>query len=282
MEPLRCWPRVWCYLRTDPRFWAGGCALFLFLFVATAAPFIAPYDPLSTAPARQFLPPTIEHPIGTDLLGRDVWSRLAWGGRLSLVAGAIATALAVLPGSLLGLSAGYVGGKIDSMLMRIVDMALAFPTLLLALTIVSALGTGLTSATLAVGCAGVPRFARVVRAATLSVRYAPFIEAARTVGCSPVRILLRHIAPFVADTIIVLGSLELGYALLNIGALSFLGLGAQPPAPEWGLMLTEGRAYLSVAPWITAAPGCAITLTVLAVNLLGDALRDALGLQVRD
>ncbi|PWH17127.1 MAG: peptide ABC transporter permease [Ardenticatenia bacterium] len=282
MEPLRCWPRVWCYLRTDPRFWAGGCVVCLIVSMAATAPLIAPYDPLTTAPARQLLPPSVDHPAGTDLLGRDVWSRLIWGGRLSLTAGAIATALAVLPGSLLGLLAGYVGGKIDSLLMRIVDMALAFPTLLLALTIVSALGTGLTSAALAVGCAGIPRFARVVRAATLGVRYAPFIEAARTVGCRPYRILLRHIAPFVADTVVVLASLELGYALLNIGALSFLGLGAQSPAPEWGLMLTEGRAYLSVAPWITAAPGCAITLTVLAVNLLGDALRDALGLQVRD
>ncbi len=252
----------------------------LILFGTAAASFVAPYDPLTTAPTRQFLPPAIDHPLGTDLLGRDVWSRLVWGGRLSLIAGIIATGLAVIPGSLLGLLAGYLGGRVDSLLMRIVDMALAFPTLLLALTIVSALGAGLTSATLAVGCASVPRFARIVRAATLSVRYAPFIEAARTIGCSPGRILLRHIAPFVADTVVVLGSLELGYALLNIGALSFLGLGAQPPVPEWGLMLTESRAYLSVAPWIAAAPGCAITLTVLAVNLLGDALRDALGLQV--
>jgi len=256
--------------------------LCLIIFVAAAAPFVAFHSPTAATPARQFLPPGIEHPAGTDLLGRDVWSRVVWGGRLSLAAGAVAAALTVLPGSLLGLFSGYVGGRVDSFLMRVVDMALAFPTLLLALTIVSVLGPGLTSAALAVGCAGAPRFTRIVRAATLSVRYAPFIEAARTIGCPPGRILLRHIAPFVLDTVIVLASLELGYALLNIGALSFLGLGAQPPAPEWGLMLTEGRAYLGVAPWITAVPGCAITLTVLAVNLLGDALRDALGLQARD
>jgi len=282
MEPLRCWPRVWCILRVDPRFRAGSGILCLIVLIAVAAPLTASYDPLAAMPVRQLQPPSIYHLAGTDLLGRDVWSRLAWGGRLSLSAGAVATALAVLPGSVLGLLSGYFGGKLDSLLMRAVDVALAFPTLLLALTIVTVLGPGLAGATLAVGCAGIPRFTRVVRAATLGVRYAPFIEAARTIGCRPHRILLRHIAPFVADTIIVLASLELGYALLNIGALSFLGLGAQPPAPEWGLMLTEGRAYLSVAPWITAAPGCAITLTVLAVNLLGDALRDALGLQARD
>ncbi|MCS7259350.1 MAG: ABC transporter permease [Anaerolineae bacterium] len=279
---MRCWPRVWCVLRTDLRFWAGGSLICLILFAVAAAPLLTRHDPLATAPASQFQPPSFDHPIGTDLLGRDVWSRLVWGGRLSLIAGAVATLLAVLPGSLVGLLAGYLGGKVDAVLMRLVDMALAFPTLLLALTIVSTLGSGLTSATLAVGCAGMPRFARIVRGATLGVRYAPFIEAAHTIGCPPSRILWRHMAPFVADSIIVLGALELGYALLNIGALSFLGLGAQPPAPEWGLMLTEGRTYLSVAPWITAAPGCAITLTVLAVNLLGDALRDALGLQMRD
>jgi len=163
--------------------------------------------------------------------------------------------------------------------MRIVDVLLAFPSLLLALTIIAMLGPGLISASLAVGLAGIPRFARVVRAGALSVRSELFIEAARVVGCRPWRILLRHVAPNVRGIIIPLASLELGYALLNIGALSFLGLGAPPPTPEWGAMLAEGRALLRNAPWIATAPGLAITLSVLAFNLLGDALRDALDSQ---
>jgi peptide/nickel transport system permease protein len=193
----------------------------------------------------------------------------------------LAVALAVLPGSLLGLLAGYAGGRIDSFLMRIVDVLLAFPSLLLALTIIALLGPGLASAVLAVGLAGIPRYARLIRAGASRVRSEPFIEAARVVGCRPRRILLRHVAPNVREIIFPLSSLELGYALLNISALSFLGLGAQPPTPEWGAMLAEGRALLRHAPWISTAPGLAITLSVLAFNLLGDALRDALDVRKR-
>jgi peptide/nickel transport system permease protein len=201
---------------------------------------------------------------------------LLWGARLSLAASLLATALTVASGSLLGLVAAYAGGKVDAGIMRSLDTLLAFPGLLLALAIVAAFGPGLSSAALAVGLAGIPRFARVMRAGALLVRSEPYMDAAHVIGCRPVRIVLRHLAPNVLDTLIVLGSLELGYALLNIGALSFLGLGAQAPAPEWGLMLTEGRAYLRSAPWISAFPGLAITLSVLAFNLLGDALRDGL------
>jgi peptide/nickel transport system permease protein len=181
-----------------------------------------------------------------------------------------------VPGILLGLLAGYAGGWLDALLMRIVDILLAFPSLLLALTMVTVLEPGLPSVALAVGLAGIPRFARVVRASASQIRLDPFIEAARVVGCRPSRILLRHIAPNLRDIIIPLAALELGYALINISALSFLGLGAQPPTPEWGAMLAEGRVLLRPAPWITTAPGLAISLSVLAFNLLGDALRDAL------
>jgi peptide/nickel transport system permease protein len=163
--------------------------------------------------------------------------------------------------------------------MRVVDVLLAFPSLLLALTIIALLGPGLTSAVLAVGLAGIPRFARLIRAGAAGVRSEPFIEAARVIGCRPSRILLRHVAPNVREIVIPLSSLELGYALLNISALSFLGLAAQPPAPEWGAMLAEGRALLRHAPWISTAPGLAITLSVLAFNLLGDALHDALNVR---
>ena len=263
-------------LYQNPAAWAGTVLLLTIIGLSLAAPHVAAYNPIATAPADQLLPPSLAHPAGTDLFGRDVWSRLLWGGRRSLGAGVLAVALAALPGSLLGLLAGYIGGRLDSVIMRIVDMLLAFPSLLLALTFVAWLGPGLTSAALAVGLAGLPRFARVVRAGTLGVRSELFIEAARVVGCRPERILLLHVAPHVRSIVIALSSLELGYALLNIGALSFLGLGAQPPTPEWGAMLAEGRTLLRHAPWVTAAPGLAITLSVLAFNLLGDALRDAL------
>ena len=263
-------------LRQNPGAWAGGVLLLAIVGLALTAPDLAPYDPIATAPADQLQPPSLNHPAGTDLFGRDVWSRLLWGGRLSLGAGTLAVALAVLPGSLLGLVAGYVGGRLDSFLMRVADVLLAFPSLLLALTIVAVLGPGLVSVALAVGLAGIPRFARLVRSGASGVRSEPFIEAAQVIGCRPWRIMLYHVAPNVREIIIPLISLELGFALLNISALSFLGLGAQPPTPEWGAMLAEGRALLRHAPWISTAPGLAITLSVLAFNLLGDALRDAL------
>lgn len=267
-------------LRQNPAAWTGAALLVAIVGLSLAAPGLAPYDPIATAPVDQLQAPSLSHPVGTDLLGRDVWSRLLWGGRLSLGAGTLAVALAVLPGSLLGLLAGYAGGRIDSFLMRAMDVLLAFPSLLLALTIVALLGPGLFSVALAVGLAGIPRFGRLVRAGASGVRSEPFIEAAHVIGCRPARILLRHVAPNVREIIIPLVSLEFGYALLNIGALSFLGIGAQPPTPEWGTMLAEGRALLRHAPWISAAPGLAITLSVLAFNLLGDALRDALNVRM--
>jgi ABC-type dipeptide/oligopeptide/nickel transport system permease subunit len=266
-------------LRQNPAAWIGIGLMLAIIGLSLAAPGLAPYDPIATAPAGQLQPPSLSHPAGTDLFGRDVWSRVLWGGRLSLGAGMLAVVLAVLPGGLLGLLSGYVGGWLDSFLMRIVDVLLSFPSLLLALTIVALLGPGLASVILAVGLAGIPRFARLVRAGTLGVRSELFIEAARVVGCRPGRILLRHVAPNVQGIIIPLSALELGYALLNISALSFLGLGVQPPTPEWGAMLAEGRVLLRHAPWVVTAPGLAITLSVLAFNLVGDALRDALDAQ---
>jgi ABC-type dipeptide/oligopeptide/nickel transport system permease subunit len=250
--------------------------LLLIIGLSLAAPSLATYDPVATDPPQQLQPPSLSHPAGTDLFGRDVWSRLLWGGRLSLGAGTLAVTLAVLPGSLLGLTAGYAGSWLDSFLMRVVDVLLAFPSLLLALTIVALLGPGLVSVALAVGLAGIPRFARLVRAGAAVIRSELYIEAARVTGCRPGRILLRHVAPNVREIVIPLIPLEFGYALLNISALSFLGLGAQPPTPEWGAILAEGRVLLRHAPWVSAAPGLTITLSVLAFNLLGDALRDAL------
>jgi len=256
--------------------WAGCLLLLGIVGLAVIGPLLTPYSPIATMPADQLLPPSLLHPAGTDQFGRDVWSRVMWGGRLSLGAGGLAVALAVLPGSLLGLLAGYAGNRVDAIIMRIVDVLLAFPSLLLALTLMAVFGPGLVSAALAVGVAGIPRFTRVVRAGVLRVRSALFVESATALGLGPGRILFRHILPHVVDIIVVLGSLELGYALLNIGALGFLGLGAKPPAPEWGMMLAEGRGYLRYAPWLTVFPGMAITFSVLALNLVGDALRDGL------
>ncbi len=248
--------------------------LLLILGMALAAPLLSRQAPNLTQPSHQLLPPGPGHPLGTDLFGRDVWSRLVWGGRYSLTAALAAIVLSVIPGTLLGLTAGYLGGGADRVMMRIVDVLLAVPSLLLALALVAALGPGLVSAALAVGLAGIPRFARVTRASAQSVRSAGFIEAARAAGARDGRIVLRHVLPNTASTVLVLGALELGYALLNIGALSFLGLGAQAPLPEWGLTLAEGRALLRPAPWVAIAPGMAITLSVLSLNLLADAFQN--------
>ena len=268
-------------LRKNLAAWCSALLLIAIVALSLGAPWLTPYHPIATSPAAQLLPPGLLHLAGTDLLGRDVWSRLLWGGRLSLGAGLAAVGLALVPGSVLGLVAGYAGGRLDGLLMRTMEVLLAFPSLLLALTIVTWLGPGLVSSTLAVGVAGIPRFARLVRAGTLGVRVEPFVEAARAIGCQPRRIPLRHVIPNLRGMIIAVGTLELGYALLGIGALSFLGLGAQPPAPEWGASLAEGRALLREAPWVATAPGLAITLTVLAFNLLGDALQDALDAPLR-
>lgn len=269
-------PRRARLLRRNPATWLG-LVLFLSLAGASlAAPWLAPYGPLDTQPTRQLQPPSVAHPAGTDLFGRDVWSRTLWGGRLSLGAGLLAVALAALPGSLIGLLSGYVSGWLDAWLMRTMDVLLAFPSLLLALTLMTVLGPGLLSAALAIGLAGIPRFARLVRISALRLRSAPFVEAARLVGCGPIRIMARHLLPNLAGSLLVLAALELGYALLSIGALSFIGLGALPPTAEWGAMLAEGRGLLRYAPWVAGAPGLAITLSVLALNLLADAWREAL------
>ena len=261
------------------RLLAASVLLCLVAGSALAAPLLTSYDPIEPQPVDSLLAPNRSHFAGTDLFGRDVWSRLLWGGRRSLAGAAVALVLAILPGTLLGITSAQVGGRWDSLLMRIVDVLLAFPGLLLALTLIAWLGPGLLSAALAVGLAGIPRFARVMRSDALRIKSRPYIEAARAMGCSTFRIVWRHLFPNVADSLLVLAALELGYALLNISGLSFLGLGAQPPSPEWGLMLAEGRGLLRTAPWVAIFPGLAITLTVLALNLLTDAIQDRIALR---
>lgn len=263
-------------LKANPIALAALSFLLTIAAASLAAPLLSPYDPLEMSPADQFLPPSWEHPAGTDLFGRDVATRVLYGGRLSLGIGLLAVPIAAIPGTLLGLLAGYYGGVVDRLVSWLVDVMLAFPSILLALTLIAVLGTGAANVVLAVGIAGIPQYGRLVRGQALSIRRRPYVRAAWTIGCTNTRILLRHILPNVLGPIIVLATLDVGWAILNASALSFLGLGVQPPSPEWGAMLNEGRGYLRNAPWVTAAPGLAIALTVLSVNLLGDALRDSL------
>lgn len=259
----------------------GLSILAIMVFAAALAPLIASHDPIAVAPEAQLKPPGVAHWAGTDLFGRDIFSRLLFGGRVSLLVGVVAVLVASVPGTALGLIAGYSRSWVDGLIMRVMDLMLSFPGILLALGIVALLGPGLLNVMIAVGIAGIPSYTRLVRSSVLAVKKNLYVRAARTIGCRDRRILLRHILPNVLAPIVVLTTLDIAWAILNASSLSFLGLGAQPPTPEWGAMLSEGRGYMRQAPWITIAPGLAIMLTVLSVNLLGDGLRDALDPRLR-
>jgi ABC-type dipeptide/oligopeptide/nickel transport system permease subunit len=243
---------------------------------AGCASLLAPAGPLAADTSRTFLPPGPGWLLGTDFLGRDVLARILWGGRSTLGMGLLALAVAVGAGLPVGLVAGTFGGWVDVLLMRLVDALLAFPGLLLAMAIVALLGPGVSAVAVAVGVAAAPAYARVARSAALEVRVQPYVEAARAVGCTPWRIVVRHVLPNAAAPLVAFAATQLGWVLLNGAALTFLGLGAPPGTPEWGAMLAEGRGYLRDAPWVSTFPGLALTLTVLAANLVGDGLQEAL------
>jgi len=245
----------------------------IILFLVLAAPLFSGRDPLAMDSSSQLLPPDATHWLGTDPFGRDILSRLLWGGRWTLGVAGAALFITVGGGLVLGLLAGFYGGLLDEMVMRAMDVMLAFPGLLLILGLVAVLGAGSETLAVAVGLAGVPVYARVVRSAVLSVRSEGFVVAARAVGCRNRRILTRHILPNTLGSIIAFAAVQFGWAILNSSALSFLGLGESPTVPEWGAMLNLGRGYLRSAPWVSTVPGLAIALTVLAVNILGDALQ---------
>jgi len=254
---------------------AGTIVLLLWGATALFAPRVAAYDPLSLSGiGRQ--PPSAAHPMGTDLLGRDVLSRVLFGARISLAVGVISVAIGVTSGSVIGVVAGYPGGRADGVLMRIIDAMLAFPGLLLALMVIAALGPGLTNVMLAVGVSSIPLYARLVRGLCLGIRQIEYIQAAHAMGGSDARIMLRHVAPNILGPVVVLATLQVGNAILVGSALSYLGMGAQPPTPEWGLMTSEGQAYLAGAWWMSTFPGLAILSAALAINLMGDGLRAAL------
>ncbi len=250
--------------------------LILVVAGAALAPVLAPAGPLAAAPDQALLPPGIGRPLGTDFLGRDILVRLLWGGRWTLQMGGIAIALAVGLGLPVGIAAGSLGGRTDALLMRLVDGLLAFPSLLLAMTVVAVLGPGLFSVAVGVGLAGAPPYARLARTIAMEVRGQPYIEAAQSIGCTPWRIALRHILPNGLPALVAFGATQFGWLLLNGAALNFLGLGTPPGLPEWGAMLAEGRNYLRDGPWASAFPGLALTLTVLAANLLGDGLQESM------
>lgn len=255
---------------------SGLAILVLMSLLAVLAPAIAPYDPDAVDILHQLEAPSKAHILGTDLYGRDIFSRILYGGRITLVVGLIAVGIAASIGIVLGLIAGFYGGAVDSIIMRLVDVLLAFPRILLALSIVGMLGPGLLNVMVAVGIAGITGYARLVRGSVLSAKENVYVEAARVVGCPDRIILRRHLLPNVIGPVIVLATLDVAAAILSASSLSFLGLGVQPPTAEWGAMLNEGRQYLRTAPWITLFPGLAIMISVLSINMLGDGLRDAL------
>ena len=244
--------------------------------MALGAPWLSPRDPIKTAARDALQPPGPRFVLGSDQFGRDVASRVLHGARVSLTVGLISVSIAVALGAPLGLVSGYYGGRLDGLIMRVMDVLLAFPGILLALAIVSVLTPGLTNVMIAVGLSAVPTYARLVRASVLSARENLYVEAARALGGRDLGILARYILPNVVAPLIVTATLGLGTAILSAAALGFLGLGSQPPQPEWGRMLSEGRDYLREAWWISTFPGLGIMLTVLAMNLLGDGLRDVL------
>ncbi len=254
-----------------------GLAISLFwIGCAILAPLISPYDPIKMNPAARLSGPSIQHWLGTDLYGRDLLSRILWGAQLSLRVGLISVCIGAFIGTVLGLVAGYYGWIADEVIMRLVDAMLAFPGILLALVIVAFLGSGLNNVIIAVGVGLIPSFARLVRGCVLSAKEELFVLSATVIGCRTARIIVRHILPNIAAPLIVLFTLSVAWAILNAAALSFLGLGAKPPTPEWGTILSEGRDYLRVAPWITTFPGLAIMSLVIGMNLMGDGLRVAL------
>jgi peptide/nickel transport system permease protein len=250
--------------------------LVLLLFAAVFAPLLAPYNPDGFDAAAKFLPPSSQHLFGTDDVGRDIFSRVLYGARYSLTAGLVILGLAATVGTVVGLVAGYSGGLLDEVLMRITDMFLAFPALILAMCVAAALGPSLVNAIIATAIVWWPWYARLVRGQVLQLRNETFISVARLAGASRTRVLFRHILPNCTTPIIVQMSLDLGYAILTLAALSFIGLGAQAPTPEWGSMIAVGRDFYLTQWWYVTFPGLAIFIAVLGANLVGDGLQEVL------
>jgi peptide/nickel transport system permease protein len=254
----------------------GSVIVALFLLLTLAAPLVSPYDPYDQDLSNALSSPSIAHWLGADQYGRDVLSRLIFGSRTALLAIVVANGLALVLGCALGLVGGFFGGALDAAIMRLVDVLLAFPYLLLALIIVAALGPSLTNSMIAIGIVYAPQYARLIRGQVLGVRSADYVRAARAIGVSPLTIMLRHVLPNSFTPVIVMATLQAGSVVVETAGLSFLGLGAQPPSPDWGALLADGHNYFLTAWWIATFPGLAIFWVVLGFNLLGDALQEQL------
>ena len=264
------------FARMNVLFVVGSTLFLLIVLAAIFAPLIAPYDPVAINFADKLSPPTWQHLMGANELGQDVFSQVLFGARTSLMVGVVVISLAIAIGVPIGLLSGYFGGRLDTALMRVSDVFLAFPPLLLPIAITAALGTGLFNAMAALAVSWFPWYSRIVRGAVMRVKSELYISAARAMGVSNVRIMLRHALPNSLTPIIVQGSMDFGYAILAAASLSFIGIGAQPPTPEWGLMAALSRDRFLDNWWTVAFPGLAIFVTVLAVNLVGDGVRDTL------
>src|SRR5690242_19324082 len=260
----------------------GVAILLLAAVVALAAPVIAPHDPLRQDLGHALARPGAGYWLGTDNVGRDVLSRVVWGTRVSLVAGFVSVAMALAAGGVLGLTAGYCGGRVDGLVMRAMDAVLSFPPLVLALALGAVLGAGLTGVLIALGVVYTPTFARLMRAQVLAVTASDYVDAARALGAPAWRIAWRHVLPNATAPIVVQASLSVAFAILAEASLSFLGLGIQPPAASWGSMINAGRGYLQQAPWIVFGPGAALFVTVVGLNFVGDAVREALDPRIRE
>lgn len=266
---------LWLAFSQNRLAWIGLVLLALIVLVAILAPWLAPYDPLEQNIVARLEPPSAEFWLGTDSYGRDVLSRLIYGARISLIVGFVAILIAMLVGTTIGVLAGYIGGLFDQIVMGVLDVLLAFPTLLLGLMIAAMLGASLENLIIAIAVTEVAPFARVARAPTISLRQRDFVEASRSYGCGPVRIMTRHILPNMISDVVVMSSLWLASAIRTEASLSFIGLGVPPPTATWGGMIREGFENILDAWWLAVFPSLAILATVLALNLLGDALRDA-------
>lgn len=267
---------VWRRFRRNRQAMIGLIMLLILVFGAVFANVIAPYDPLKQDIIHRLQPPSSGHIFGTDELGRDIFSRILYGSRISLTVGLIAVGLSSVVGCLLGAVAGYYGGVLDNVIMRCTDILMAIPSILLNISIVAALGSGLHNVMIAIGISSVPAYCRIMRASLLSLKNQEFVDASRAVGASDFHIIAHHILPNSLAPLIVQGTLKIGGAILACASMSFIGLGIVPPTPEWGAMLSTGRDFLRDAPWLTTFPGMAIMFAVFSMNLMGDGLRDAL------
>ncbi len=269
-------PSIFSSLIRNFNFVLGTVVLLFLILIAVLAPILATHDVNSADPTATFIAPNVNQWMGTDNIGRDIWSRFVFGSRISLLVGLAAMVIGMLFGSILGIIAGFYGSLIDSLLSWLTEVLMAFPGMLLALSVMAVLGPGLTNVIIAVGIGSIPSFMRMARSSVLKTREMDYIEAARTIGCKDSRILFRHILPNILRPLIVLATLGIGGAILEGASLSYLGLGAQPMTPEWGSMLSAGRAFLTNAWWVSVFPGLGIFLAILSINLIGDGLGDVL------